>query len=84
MREPERYKIVRFFERYDAPQQLIARGLTLAEAQAHCRSPETSSTTARSAEALARTRRHGPWFDSFENDDGPWSRGYLQLVEEAS
>jgi hypothetical protein len=48
--------------------RVIARGLSLDEAQAHCRNPETHSRTARGAKAHRRTRRHGPWFDGYERE----------------
>jgi len=44
----------------------IRRGLTLEEAQAHCKDPETSSSTATSAAAKRRLRDLGPWFDGYE------------------
>ena len=62
------YKIVRHYFK-NVPYggtRTIATRLTLAEAQAHCRNPETSSSTATSSTAKARTRRMGPWFDSYE------------------
>jgi len=59
-----RYKIVRFF-RDDHAAQIIEKGLTLAEAKAHCKNPETSSSTAKSAEAKQYTRDYGPWFDGY-------------------
>lgn len=43
----------------------IATHLTLDEAQAHCRDPETSSSTCTSAVGKRRTKLHGPWFDSY-------------------
>ena len=58
------YKIVRMYFKGD--RRTIKTGLTLAEAQAHCRDPETSSKTATSREARKRTRQHGPWFDGYE------------------
>ncbi len=57
------YKIVRFYQ--NGTRRTIKTGLTLAEAQAHCRDPETSSRTATSAAAKRRTRRFGPWFDGY-------------------
>jgi hypothetical protein len=58
------YKIVRNY--FHGSPRTIAKGLTLEEAQAHCRNPETSSRTATSAAAKARTRKFGPWFDSYD------------------
>ena len=58
-----RYDIVRMTFR--GPSRRIKRGLTLAEAQAHCKHPETSSRTAMSAQARTRTQRIGPWFDGY-------------------
>lgn len=59
------YKVVRYF--YDGhPKRTIKTGLTLEEAQAHCKDPETSSKTATSAKAKRYTRTHGEWFDGYE------------------
>jgi hypothetical protein len=57
------YKIVRYY--FDRRPQVLARGFTLEEAQAHCQDPETSSRTARSAIARRRTARIGAWFDGY-------------------
>lgn len=46
----------------------IYKGLTLQEAQEHCKSPEASHKTASSAAAKARTRKYGPWFDGYDKD----------------
>jgi hypothetical protein len=59
------YKIVRMF--FKGRKRTIRAHCTLAEAQAHCADPETSSSTATSPAARARTRRMGPWFDGFES-----------------
>jgi len=60
------YKVVRFY--FDRPgyRRTIIERCTLAEAQAHCNDPETSSSTATGAAARARTRRMGPWFDGYQ------------------
>jgi hypothetical protein len=58
------YKIVRGFRDHDR-RVVVARGLTLEEAQAHCKDPETSSRTCTGKKALARTRKWGPWFDGY-------------------
>ena len=59
------YKIVRFFYSSDQ-RRVIDTGLTLQEAQVHCRDPESSSRTATSSIARRRTRERGPWFDGYE------------------
>jgi hypothetical protein len=62
----ERYKIVRFY--FKGGRRVVKRGLTLAEAQAHCRNPETSSRTCQRAANVRRTRTRGPWFDGYDKD----------------
>ena len=58
------YKIIRFyFNNY--PTRRIKTNLTLEEAQAHCRDPETSSRTACKPAGVARTNRYGHWFDGY-------------------
>jgi hypothetical protein len=61
-----KYKIVRMYQR--GGHRTIESGLTLKEAQKHCRDPETSSRTATSWEAHRRTEQKGPWFDGYEDD----------------
>lgn len=60
------YKIVRSY--YRGGRRVIARGLTLEEAQAHCRNPDTSSKTATSPAARRVTARKGPWFDGYDKE----------------
>ena len=62
------YKVIRMFESDDYETEILARGLTLEEAQAHCNSPETSSSTAQSSEATARTFKFGRWFDGYNEE----------------
>lgn len=57
------YKITRLFQRR-AIRQTIKTGLTLEQAQAHCRDPETSSRTESNLSLL--TKAYGPWFDAYE------------------
>ena len=59
----QHYKIVRHYKR--GGKRVIKSGLTLAQAQAYCSDPETSSSTAISAKSSAVTKRMGPWFDSY-------------------
>lgn len=58
------YHIIRFYQNHTS--RVIRRGLTLAQARKHCTNPETSSRTATSAAAKARTRKLGPWFDGYD------------------
>lgn len=58
------YDIVRYYL-LSGRNRTIRRRVTLEEAQAHCRDPETSSRTCAKAAGKARTRRCGPWFDGY-------------------
>ena len=60
------YKIVRGFFR--GGRRTIMTGLTLEEAQEHCRDPETSSRTCVKAANVRRTREKGAWFDGYERE----------------
>jgi hypothetical protein len=62
------YKIVRLFKDYHQPSRVIKRGLSLEQAQAHCRNPETSSSTCTSVEGKLLTKLKGPWFDGYEEE----------------
>lgn len=63
------YMVVRFYAG-DRDPEVIATGLTLEEASAHCSDPETSSVSATGEEALRRTAEYGPWFEGFRDEDG--------------
>ena len=52
------YKILRFFADASRPSEARQSGLTLQEAQAHCRDP--------------RTRKEGVWFDGYEQETQVW------------
>jgi hypothetical protein len=67
-RECHHYRVVRFYFNRPGHRRTILTGLTLAEAQAHCSDPETSSSTAMSPSARRRTREQGPWFDGYDAD----------------
>ena len=62
----ESFKIVRFYQR--GGKRTLRTGLTEAEAQAHCRNPETNSKTATSAKARKLTEQRGPWFDGYDRE----------------
>jgi hypothetical protein len=57
------YKVVRYF--YKGGHRTIKSGLTLEEAQEHCRDPETSSRTCKTAARKRYTAVHGQWFDGY-------------------
>lgn len=63
----ESYKIIRMYES-GKKSQVLARGMTRAEAEAWCSDPETSSSTAKSPKARLRTARYGRWFDGFAQE----------------
>lgn len=59
------YKIIRFFST-DKPSRIIARGLTLKQAQEWCNDPETSSST-----AITNRNKYPKavkWFDGYESE----------------
>lgn len=62
------YRIVRMYFERPGRNRTIARGLTLDEAQAHCKDPETSSRTCTKYENRKRTERRGPWFDGYDRE----------------
>jgi len=62
------YKIVRMFQRDGKRPRTIKTGMTLEEAQAHCREPETSSSKCTSAKMKRYTAQHGPWFDGYDKE----------------
>ncbi len=66
MADDETYSIVRMYQNH--PNRTIETGLTLDEAQEHCRNPETSSRTCKLAANVRRTERRGPWFDGYEKE----------------
>jgi hypothetical protein len=60
-----KYKIIRFYKDQHPNKRVIARGLTLEQAQAHCQDPETSSSTCKKYVNRKRTERLGMWFDGY-------------------
>ena len=59
-----KYRIVRNFQ--NGTKRTVERGLSLDEAQRHCRDAQTSSKTCTDQAGKARTKRLGPWFDGYE------------------
>ena len=62
------YRIIREYLDSNRRARTIRRGLTLDEAQSHCRDPETASSTATGLAARRITRRCGPWRDTYSYD----------------
>ena len=62
----DRYRIVRMFFKGGKRAVPGMSGLTLEQAQAHCRNPETSSSTCTKAAGKRRTAQRGMWFDAYE------------------
>lgn len=62
------YKIVRSYLNDRFHKHTIKTGLTLEEAQEHCRDPETSSRTCKGSKGKARTLVKGPWFDGYDEE----------------
>lgn len=60
------YRIVRFYRTAGIKRRTIMTGLTLEEAQAHCRDPQTSSSTCTNKTGKDRKSRVGDWFDAYE------------------
>jgi hypothetical protein len=63
------YKIIRFFSNINMHREEIGEGgLTLEEAQEHCKSPETASDTCTTQDGIDRTNKHGTWLDGYEEE----------------
>lgn len=58
------YKVVRMF--FKGGKRTVKTGLSLEEAQEHCRDPESSSKTCKKSRNVQRTRERGPWFDGYD------------------
>jgi hypothetical protein len=61
-----KYRVVRFYFDAGVSRRAIKTNISLKEAKAWCRDPETSSKTATGSAAIRRTRLFGQWFDAFE------------------
>jgi len=63
------YRIVRMYAHPSMASEWIDTGLTLEEAQAHCKDPETSSKTATDPRLNTLTAVFGDWFDGYEEEE---------------
>ena len=74
------YRIVRMFSNEGhifIPSEVVKTGLTLEAARAHCKDPDTSSSSCTTDEGNRRTIRRGPWMDGYESESKPvrlWAR----------
>ena len=62
------YKVIRMFANTDLSSKVVKRHLTLEQAQAWCKDPETSSRTCTSKKAKNLTARCGAWFDGYSEE----------------
>lgn len=60
-----KYRIVRMFAAH-VPSRHVKTVNTIAEAQAWCSDPETSSRTCTKSAGKNRTRKYGEWFDGYQ------------------
>jgi hypothetical protein len=59
------YKVICVFNDVNKKTRTVKKDLTLEEAQAICKDPETSSRTCVSKSACKRTEKFGHWFYSY-------------------
>ena len=61
----DKYNISRVYFNRPGYSYTLQRNVDLETAQAHCRDPETSSSTCTKAAGKRRTRQLGRWFDVY-------------------
>lgn len=59
------YQIIRFYEDYAMPSEVIKTVQSWDEVQHHCASSKSSSATATDPEGVTRTQQVGHWFDGW-------------------
>lgn len=60
-----RYNVDRLYFNRPGYRKRILSSVTLAQAQEWCSDLNSSSSTAWTTSAIRRTKRYGPWFDSY-------------------
>ena len=60
------FRIIRNYQ--NKPSRTIEARVTLKEARAHCGDPETSSKTCTKSYPKSLTKKHGPWFDCYDEN----------------
>jgi hypothetical protein len=61
------YRIIRHYKD-DHPNKTMDTGLSLKEAQAWCKDPETSSSKCKEKKNVEHTEKYGAWFDGYEEE----------------
>lgn len=61
------YYVKRVYQ-MDHPSRVLKEGLTLEEAQTHCKDPETSSRTCTEEASKKHTEQYGAWYDVYEKE----------------
>ena len=62
------YRIVRMYQNPALLSEWIDTGLTLEEAEEHCKDPQASSKTAIGPTLTDLTQLFGEWFDGYEEE----------------
>lgn len=66
--EDASYKIIRMYQREELPDEIVKKGLTLHEARAWCKDPETSGSKCTTQAGIQRTWLCGMWFDGYDEE----------------
>lgn len=78
----ETYRITRFYFNDDYVTEIVDKGLSLEQAQAHCNDPQSDSSSATDAEGVARTEERGPWFDGYTREGETTEEERRRMVED--
>ena len=81
MRQRARYKVVRMYQRASIRARTIVRGLSLAEAQAWCHDPETSSRTATHSDGGTQASAASTASSAAATPGWSWSQSSSSRVE---
>lgn len=65
-----RYTIFRAYQRPDVRSgEIVKTGQTLAQAQAHCKDPQSQSATCTTTAGTRRTEQFGSWYDAYRAEN---------------
>ncbi len=68
MTEEKTFTVYCFYAARDLEHTIVSTNLTLKEAQAICKNPETSSRTCKGHNAKMKTEQFGPWFYGYTEE----------------